>query len=131
MLCNRRMTRHAIGFTLVTITAIAGALGDYDLSWYTIDGGGETFSTGGDFEHGGTIGQPDANTTVMTGGNFELAGGFWPGTTPFCHGDINGDGEVGLNDLAELLGHYGETGASYEDGDLTGDGATQPRLLGA
>ena len=38
-------------------------------------------------------------------------------------GDLNLDGDVDLGDLAELLGHYGQTsGASYCDGDLDGDG---------
>ena len=40
-----------------------------------------------------------------------------------CVGDLDGDGEVGLTDLAELLGNYGITsGASPEQGDLDGDG---------
>lgn len=41
---------------------------------------------------------------------------------PECYGDITGDGLINLDDLAQLLGHYGQTGVSYEDGDLTGDG---------
>ena len=49
----------------------------YDLGWNTVDGGGYTFSTGGDFALGGTIGQPDAG--LLTGGNFALGGGFWEG----------------------------------------------------
>ena len=40
-----------------------------------------------------------------------------------CMGDLDGDGQVGLSDLAQLLGSYGETsGMTYEDGDLDGDG---------
>jgi hypothetical protein len=40
-----------------------------------------------------------------------------------CPGDLNGDGQVGLADLARLLMHYGTTsGAEYEDGDLDEDG---------
>ena len=83
-------------FAAVTLTlALApSAFGqDFDLSWYTIDGGGEMFSNGGDFELSGTIGQPDAGV-AMTGGSFELIGGFWAGTTPVectCLGDVNGD----------------------------------------
>lgn len=51
--------------------------GGYDLSWNTIDGGGATFSTGGAYSLGGTIGQPDAGQ--MAGGAYSLAGGFWRG----------------------------------------------------
>ncbi len=62
--------------------------GDYDLDWHTIDGGGEMFSTGGDYELGSTIGQPDARTEPMTGGDYSLVGGFWvipSAPAPPCH----------------------------------------------
>jgi len=48
----------------------------YDLSWFTVDGGGG-LSAGGDYALGGTAGQPDAGT--LAGGNYVLAGGFWGG----------------------------------------------------
>lgn len=57
--------------------AIAQSGGGYDLTWHSIDGGGATFSTGGTYSLGGTIGQADANTTAMTGGSYNLQGGFW------------------------------------------------------
>lgn len=60
---------------------IATSANDFALNWWTIDGGGEMWTAGGEFELSGTIGQPDANVTVMTGGDFELAGGFWPGVS--------------------------------------------------
>ena len=42
---------------------------------------------------------------------------------PDCPGDLDGDGDIDLSDLSQLLAHYGITsGASYEDGDLDGDG---------
>src|SRR5262245_53076464 len=46
----------------------------YNLSWFTIDGGGGA-STGGAYAISGTIGQPDAGKA--TGGNYTLEGGFW------------------------------------------------------
>jgi len=50
----------------------------YDLTWSTIDSGGETFSTGDGYELGGAIGQADAGE--LTGDNgYSLTGGFWEG----------------------------------------------------
>jgi hypothetical protein len=49
---------------------------NYQIDWYTIDGGGGT-SSGGPFTLSGTIGQPDAGT--LSGGNYVLEGGFWGG----------------------------------------------------
>jgi hypothetical protein len=40
----------------------------------------------------------------------------------FCEGDVNGDGQVDLEDLAILLANFGAAGAGFEDGDLDGDG---------
>jgi len=85
--CNER--RHVAkrqGHAVLTVGLLLAALSStakgqvFHLSWYTIDGGGHTFSTGGGFELGGTIGQADAGPQPpMTGGSFELSGGFWPG----------------------------------------------------
>ena len=50
---------------------------DYDLSWWTVDGGGATFNTGGGYSLGSTAGQPDA--AIWSGGDYALAGGFWSG----------------------------------------------------
>ena len=54
----------------------------YDLSWYTI-GGGATFSTGGSYSLGGSIGQAGARS--MSGGTYQLAGGFWGGASINYH----------------------------------------------
>lgn len=48
----------------------------YGVDWHTIDGGGGT-STGGVYSVSGTIGQPDARATPMTGGQYAVTGGFW------------------------------------------------------
>ncbi|MFQ5806597.1 MAG: hypothetical protein ACE5I3_09120, partial [Phycisphaerae bacterium] len=117
---NRSVHAARRGLMLAALAAGGMALADdFTLDWWTVDGGGEMFTTGGDFELSGTVGQPDANVVVMTGGEFELIGGFWPGVEEFCFGDFDGDGEVGLSDLAQLLSNYGTTsGMTYEDGDL-------------
>ncbi len=89
--------------------------GGYDLSWWTIDGGGVTFATGGSFNLGGTIGQPDASN-ALTGGAFSLTGGFW--FTPACiatNGDVDGNGCVDDADLLSVLFAFGSTGASPAD----------------
>lgn len=52
-------------------------LDGYDLSWFSIDGGGATFSEGGAYSLGGSIGQADAG--AMSGGAYTLNGGFWAG----------------------------------------------------
>jgi hypothetical protein len=58
--------------------------GDYEISWYTIDGGGGT-SSGGLYTLTGTIGQPDA--AYSAGSGYELLGGFWTGG-PLCFVDF-------------------------------------------
>ena len=45
---------------LLASVALAQSGGSYDLSWWTVDGGGATFNTGGGYSLGGTAGQPDA-----------------------------------------------------------------------
>ncbi len=108
---------------LVLVSAVLnfGLLGQsvsfsgYELSWYTIDGGG--VSSGGQYVLTGTIGQPDA--AYSSSEKYELLGGFWPGG-PLCivefgdfanfarqwrYGgsnlvsDLDGDGDVDFEDL--------------------------------
>ncbi|MFQ5590958.1 MAG: hypothetical protein ACE5HE_07340 [Phycisphaerae bacterium] len=73
----------------------------YDLSWFTVDGGGAMQSNGGDYVLSGTIGQPDAGREVMVGDAFELTGGFWFRIPP---GDCEDDGDVDLNDFQAFEG---------------------------
>jgi hypothetical protein len=64
---------------MLVLSTAAGAQsgGGYDLTWSTVDGGGYTFSLGGGYALGGTMGQPDAG--VLSGGPYTLGGGFWGG----------------------------------------------------
>jgi hypothetical protein len=125
--------------TLATLMTLAllfpgTAMGDdFDLDWWTVDGGGDTLCTGGDFELSGTIGQPDASTIAMTGGDFELTGGFWVETIiemP-CDGDLDGDGDTDQSDLGILLADWGcNDPVNGCASDLNGDDRTDQSDLG-
>tara|TARA_E500000318_G_scaffold12972_2_gene11923 strand:- start:46 stop:462 length:417 start_codon:yes stop_codon:yes gene_type:complete len=93
---------------LLATASIAGPSGgSFEITWYTIDAGGTNNSTGGSFALSGTIGQPDAGA-AMTGGQFSLTGGFWPGvdTGPDCPGDLTGDGLLNFFDVSAFLTAY-------------------------
>lgn len=113
---------------LTVLCCTVPAAAQFDLSWSTIDGGGEVFlAAPGGWQLSGTIGQPDAGVT-LTGGGFELVGGFWTGASRTrqcneCPGDINANGDVDLSDLSILLGHFGvSSGAACEIGDIAPPG---------
>jgi len=117
-----RARRFGIVGVIAAILLPAAASAQFDLPWYTLDGGGAMFTTGGVYTLSGTIGQPDAGP-VMTGGTYRLSGGFWPGATGGgCLGDLDGDGAVGLGDLTILLSNFGTVGGvDPDDGDLDND----------
>jgi hypothetical protein len=80
-----------VGMALFALLLLAGAVwaddpADYTLDWWTVDGGGGTWSdAGGQTVLDGTVGQPDArvwgdddaSTPLSTG--YTLTGGFWGG----------------------------------------------------
>ena len=78
----------AILFLGQALSAQSG--GQYDLSWSSMNSGGETFSIGGQYVLGATIGQPGAGG--MTGGDYLLEGGFWH-CFPLAFQDCQADGE--------------------------------------
>jgi hypothetical protein len=55
----------------------------YDLTWWTVDGGGDALEADG-LALMGTVGQPDTGP-ALTGGGFTLTGGFWPGSLALSH----------------------------------------------
>ncbi len=113
---------------LIVLILSFSAGAEYKINWYTIDGGGGT-SSGGDYTVVGTIGQADAGE--MSGGIYELVGGFWPGSlfqqcfvdfehfalfamywldapcnagNNFCGGsDLDSSGDVTVTDLNEVV----------------------------
>jgi hypothetical protein len=50
----------------------------YDLSWWTVDGGGGSSGAAGSYALDGTAGQPDPGP-ALSGGDYRLEGGFWGG----------------------------------------------------
>ena len=65
---------------LLLAGSLWAATGDgFDLSWFTIDGGGGP-SVGGGFTLEGTVAQPDGD--LLQGDGFTLQGGFWGGACP-------------------------------------------------
>jgi len=74
------------------------ASADYEINWFTIDGGGGR-SSAGPYTLTGSIGQPDA--AYSSGGNYELLGGFWTGG-PLCF--------VNFEHFAKFANYWLETG---------------------
>jgi len=93
----------------VIFSAAGRSDASYQIPWHTIDGGGGV-SSGGPYKLTGTIGQPDA--AYSAGGDYELLGGFWPGG-PLCI--------VGFYDFTRFAGHWLESGNALA-GDIDGDG---------
>ncbi len=109
---------------LVSIVGV-GAAGlsfaqDYAIDWHTVDGGGEMFSTGGTYELGGTIGQPDAG--AMTGGDYSLTGGFWALPPCWCLSDMNNDGVRNGQDVRAFVECFLAAGSNCACADLQTDG---------
>lgn len=87
------MRRPTVGLLVLTLLLVMNPVceaetrdrDEYDLSWFTIDGGGGQ-STAGDYTLVGTVGQLD--TAGSGGGSYWLEGGFWslPGSD-FIFGD--------------------------------------------
>ncbi|MCG3128469.1 MAG: hypothetical protein CHACPFDD_03358 [Phycisphaerae bacterium] len=127
---TRKLRAAAIAALITTVSTASSQT--YDINWYTIDGGGGT-SSGGTFVLSGTIGQPDANSPAapMTGGTFELVGGFWNGAVAgdpcagFVPCDANCDGSVNGFDVEPFVGLLTGSGTPCAPcaGDANDDGS--------
>ena len=68
---------NAVLFITIAILLCGSIRADYEITSYSIDGGGQT-CTGGPYTLTGTLGQPDAG--ILSGGEYVVSGGFWPGS---------------------------------------------------
>jgi len=72
-----------VSLTLLLAASLVGGIAwaarsvSCELNWWTVDGGGQTFSSGNGYTLGGTAGQADAG--VLSGGGYTVGGGFWGG----------------------------------------------------
>ena len=107
---------------LSTLATAAGALGN-EIRWSTVDGGAVESPAGVSLTLRATIGQPDAGPALF-GASQTVVGGYWSpaagGDTP-CLGDLDGDNQVGLTDLAILLSDFDCVGDCAGDVDQDGD----------
>ena len=110
----------AIGL-LATGIVLAQTGNGYDLTWWSVDGGGGSVS-GGEYSLAGTVGQADA-APALTGGDYTLYSGFWAGggaASPACT-PVTG---VGLS-LATSGDIYTDTEVSFS-ANVAPDNAGKP-----
>jgi hypothetical protein len=62
---------------MLSTAALTSSLGTYDLSWWTVDGGGGALSIDGGYSLSSTAGQPEVG--LLSDGGYTLSGGFWGG----------------------------------------------------
>ncbi len=91
-----------LAILLEWLIAPAALAADYHSDWHTVDSGGDR-STGGRYTLHGTIAQPDANTTSLSGGNYQLDGGFWVRSRPYV--------ELSITDVTVAEGYADTTTA--------------------
>ncbi len=73
-------------FMLGAAAAYAQTGGGYDLTWWTVDTGGEQAAGGSaGYTSRSTAGQPDADPAASSGGGYTLLSGFWPSVKGINH----------------------------------------------
>ncbi|MBL8880847.1 MAG: hypothetical protein JNG88_17170 [Phycisphaerales bacterium] len=85
---------------LLAPSVLSQSGGQYQIAWSSIDSGSAIVLSGADFETGCTAGEHDPSVR-LTGGDFEVISGFWPGVlTDYRRpADMNCDGLVNSFDI--------------------------------
>ena len=100
--------------------ASAGAQ-PFDVPWFTIDAGGGV-AQGGPYQMSGTIGQPDASLTALTGGSYELSGGYWVSFSDNGCNVADIASPFGILDGADVNAFISAFGVNGSLADLNNDG---------
>jgi hypothetical protein len=127
------VTLSPLGFSVALLlgaSPVFSQSGSFDLSWYSIDGGGSTAgSTSGNYIVAGTAGQPDAG--VLAGGTFVLISGFWGATgsssTPTCYANCDQSTQPPILNVADFSCFLTKFAAG--DPYANCDGSTQEPVL--
>jgi hypothetical protein len=102
-------TRGAIIASAATLLLATVAHAQYAITWSSVDGGGNMFTSGGVYTLGSTIGQPDAGPLLAAAGT-SMTGGFWVVAStlppPPCPADFNHSGAVSVQDIFDFLAAY-------------------------
>jgi hypothetical protein len=119
-------TRILLSAPLLAAFFPAAALAQFQIDWYTIDGGGGS-SAGGGFSLTGTIGQHDAGAAA--GGAFECGGGFWGGSAvaPPCYANCDGSTIPPVLNVSDFICFQSKFAAG--DPYANCDGSTIPPVL--
>jgi hypothetical protein len=115
---SRLNTLTALAAVMTTApVAFAQSGGPYEITAWTIDGGGIQNASGGGYTLSGTIGQPDAGPR-LSGGSFDLDGGFWPAALAAggCPADLAAP--FGVLNFFDVLAFLGSFNAQSPDADI-------------
>jgi len=127
------MIRRAIFALCCLLFAIPVLAQNYDLSWYTIDGGGAASFSPDGYELVGTIAQADADAGAAetTAGPYSLVGGFWSAVAPHCTcpADVNADEKIDGADIQQFLNCALSGGGDCACADLDASGDVAPADL--
>lgn len=116
-------------WSMAPATTEAGV--EYQIVKNTVDCGGGA-STGGAYALSGTIGQPDAG--VVSGGSFQLSGGFWTAGVPVGVPCGNNSDCVLADDAPDAVCTFDRCVSGFctqepiEYGDVNGAGPNTPNL---
>ena len=79
---------------------------NYDLSWFSINGGGESYGSSTNYQLGYSVGQSVAGEGSSA--SYNLGIGFWYGTYTLCTaipGDVNGSSAITIGDIVHLVNY--------------------------